>query len=179
MGFDPKDPVGGQNFWTVSLDDFGEVFETNLVWNFSIVRQAAIRMREHHKGSIVFLSSNTAYRSIANRAAYSASKGGIIALSKALAFDLGQYGIRCNVVIPGTIKTDRWYAMGNKQIVNGSLTPIGDIPDFEDIGNACWYFGTDLSKTVTGSELVIDGGMNSQLYPQILTELKKQFNNIE
>lgn len=173
MGFDPKDPAGGQDFWTVSLADFGEVFETNLVWNFSIVRQAAVRMREHHKGSIVFLSSNTAYRSISNRAAYSASKGGIIALSKALAFDLGQYGIRSNVVIPGTIKTDRWYAMGDKQIVNGSLTPIGDIPDFEDIGNACWYFGTDLSKTVTGSELVIDGGMMSQLYPRIINILKR------
>jgi 3-oxoacyl-[acyl-carrier protein] reductase len=156
------------------VEEFQRVFETNLVWNFMIVRQAAIRMKEQHKGSIVFVSSNTAYRAIPNRAAYCASKGGINAMSKAFAVDLGQYGIRSNVVLPGTIKTDRWVSMGNKQIVNGSLTPIGDISDFEDIANAVWYFGTDASKNVTGSELIVDGGMSCQLYPQLLNELKRK-----
>ncbi len=171
MGFDPKDPAAGQDFWTVSVAEFQEVFETNLVWNFTIIRQAAIRMREKGRGSVVFVSSNTAYRAIPNRAAYSASKGGINAFAKALAVDLGPYGIRCNVVLPGTIKTARWVEMGSKQIVNGTLTPIGDISDFEDIGNACWFFGTDLSKNVTGAELIVDGGMSCQLYPQRLNQL--------
>lgn len=174
MGFNPKDPAAGQDFWTVSAEDFGEVFETNLVWNFTIVRQAAIRMREKGKGSIVFISSNTAYRAIPNRAAYSASKGGINSLTKALAVDLGPYGIRCNVVLPGTIKTERWVEMGKKQIVNGTLTPIGDISDFEDIANACWFFGTDMSKNVTGTEMILDGGMSCQLYPKLLNELKRK-----
>ena len=174
MGFDAQNPAGGQDFWSVSSESFGEVFETNLVWNFTIVRQAAIRMREKGKGSVVFISSNTAYRAIPNRVAYSASKGGIIAMTKALAVDLGPYGIRCNVILPGTIKTERWVQMGSKQIVNGSLTPIGDISDFEDIANACWYFGTDLSKNVAGAELVVDGGMSCQLYPQLLNELKRK-----
>ena len=174
MGFYPQDPAAGQDFWTVPLEDFAEVFETNLVWNFSIVRQAAIRMREHKKGSVVFISSNTAYRAIPNRAAYSASKGGINSLVKALAVDLGPFGIRCNVVLPGTIKTERWVQMGNKQIVNGQLTPIGDISDFEDVANACWFFGTDLSKNITGTEMVVDGGMTCQLYPRVLNELKKK-----
>ncbi len=176
MGFDPKDPAAGQDFWTVPLEDFQKVFETNLVWNFSIVRQAALRMREHKKGAVVFISSNTAYRAIPNRAAYSASKGGINALTKALAVDLGPFGIRCNVVLPGTIKTARWVEMGSKQIVNGTLTPIGDISDFEDIANAVWYLGTDMSKNVTGTELTVDGGMTCQLYPRILNELKKRYN---
>ena len=174
MGFDAKDPAAGQDFWTVSAQDFGRVFETNLVWNFTIIRQAAIRMRQQGKGAVVFIGSNTAYRAIPNRAAYSASKGGIIALSKALSVDLGPYGIRCNVVLPGTIKTERWVQMGNKQIVNGQLTPLGDISDFEDIGNACWFFGTDLSKNITGAELIVDGGMSCQLYPGILNELRRQ-----
>ena len=168
LGFDPKDPAAGQNFWTVSVEDFQRVFETNLVWNFTIVRQAALRMREKGKGSVVFLSSNTAYRAIPNRAAYSASKGGINSLVRALAVDLGAYGIRCNTVLPGTIKTARWTAMGTKQIVNGRLTPIGDISDFEDIANAAWFLGTDMSKNITGTELTVDGGMTCQLYPQIL-----------
>ena len=174
MGFNPKDPAAGQDFWTVPVVDFQEVFETNLVWNFTIIRQAAIRMRENGKGSVVFISSNTAYRAIPNRAAYSASKGGINAFAKALAVDLGPYGIRCNVILPGTIKTERWVQMGNKQIVNGTLTPIGDISDFEDIANACWFFGTDMSKNITGTELIVDGGMSCQLYPQLLNELKRK-----
>lgn len=174
MGFNPKDPAAGQDFWTVPVEDFQVVFETNLVWNFMIIRQAALRMREKGKGSIVFISSNTAYRAIPNRAAYSASKGGINAFTRALAVDLGPYGIRCNVVLPGTIKTARWVEMGSKQIVNGSLTPIGDISDFEDLANACWFFGTDMSKNITGTELTVDGGMTCQLYPQILNELKRK-----
>ena len=174
MGFYPKDPAAGQDFWTVPVEDFQLVFETNLVWNFMIIRQAAMRMREKGKGSVVFVSSNTAYRAIPNRAAYSASKGGINSLTKALAVDLGPYGIRCNVVLPGTIKTARWTEMGSKQIVNGSLTPIGDISDFDDIANAVWFFGTDMSKNVTGTELVVDGGMTCQLYPQVLNELKRK-----
>lgn len=174
MGFNPKDPAAGQDFWTVTTEDFGEVFETNLVWNFTIIRQAALRMREQKKGSIVFISSNTAYRAIPNRAAYSASKGGINSFSKALAVDLGPYGIRCNVVLPGTIKTQRWVEMGSKQIVNGTLTPIGDISDFEDVANAALFFGSDASKNVTGAELILDGGMSCQLYPQLLNELKRK-----
>ena len=171
MGFDPKDPAAGQDFWTVPAEDFRDVFETNLVGNFLLVRQAALRMREQGRGSIVFLSSNTVYRSIPNRAAYSASKGGITALARALATDLGPFGIRCNAVLPGTIKTERWKRMGKKQVVNGRLTPIGDISDYEDVANAVWYLGTDLSKNVTGTELVVDGGMSSQLYPRVLTDL--------
>lgn len=170
LGFG-TDPAKGMDFFSVSVEEFQRVFETNLVWNFMIVRQAAIRMRRQGKGAVVFIGSNTAYRAIPNRSAYCASKGGIISLCRALAIDLGPYGIRSNVVLPGTIKTERWKAMGSKQIVNGQLTPIGDISDFEDIANAAFFFGTDLSKNVTGAELAVDGGMQSQLYPQVLNTL--------
>ncbi len=173
MGFG-NDPVKGMSFFEVEVEEFQRVFETNLVWNFMIVRQAALRMKEHHKGAIVFISSNTAYRAIPNRSAYCASKGGINSMSKAFAIDLGRYGIRSNVVLPGTIKTERWVKMGSKQIVNGTLTPIGDISDFEDIANAAWYLGSDESKNVTGTELTVDGGMSVQLYPELLAELKRK-----
>lgn len=165
MGFG-TDPAVGMDLFSVPIEEFQRVFETNLVWNFMIVRQAAVRMREHKTGSIVFISSNTAYRAIPNRSAYCASKGGINSLSKALAVDLGRFGIRSNVVLPGTIKTKRWYDMGDKQIVNGRLTPIGDISDFEDIANAVRYLSG--AKNVTGAEIIVDGGMSCQLYPEIL-----------
>lgn len=165
------DPAKGLDFFEQSVEEFQRVFETNVVWNFMIVRQAAIRMKEQGKGAIVFISSNTAYRAIPNRAAYCASKGGINAMSKAFAVDLGKYGIRSNVVLPGTIKTERWKKMGKKQISNGELVPIGDISDYEDIANAAFYLGTDLSKNVTGAEIHVDGGMSCQLYPQKLNVL--------
>lgn len=173
MGFG-TDPTKGMDFFEVPVEEFQRVFETNLVWNFMIIRQAAIRMKEQHKGAIVFISSNTAYRAIPNRSAYCASKGGINAMSKAFAIDLGPYGIRSNVVLPGTIKTQRWVEMGSRQIVNGKLTPLGDISDFEDIANAAWYLGSDESKNVTGTELIVDGGMSCQLYPQLLNEMKRK-----
>ena len=173
LGFG-SDPAKGLDFFTQDVADFQQVFETNLVWNFMIVRQAALRMKENGGGAVVFLSSNTAYRAIPNRMAYCASKGGINAMSKAMAIDLGPYGIRSNAILPGTIKTERWQRMGSSQIVSGQLTPIGDITDFEDIANACWYLGTDLSKNVTGTELILDGGMSCQLYPQKLNELLRR-----
>ena len=167
-----SDPSKGLDLWTLPLKDFSRVIETNIAGNFAIARRAAVNMREHHHGAIVFISSNTVYRANQNREAYIASKGGINALSKCLAVDLGPYGIRSNVILPGTIKTERWLNMGKKQIVNGEMTPIGDISDFDDIANAAWYLGTDLSKNVTGAEIIIDGGMSCQLYPPILNELK-------
>lgn len=173
LGFG-NDPAKGQDFFTVPVEEFQRVFETNLVWNFMIVRQAALRMKEHHKGAIVFISSNTAYRAIPGRTAYCASKGGINSMSKGFAIELGPYGIRSNVVLPGTIKTERWKKMGSKQIVNGELVPIGDISDFEDIANAAWFLGSDESKNVTGAEITVDGGMSSQLYPIILNDLKRK-----
>ena len=174
LGFG-TDPAAGMDPLTVDIGDFQEVFETNLVWNFMIVRQAALRMKDNDGGAVVFISSNTAYRAIPNRTAYCASKGGINAMVKALALDFGKYGIRVNAVLPGTIKTDRWVQMGNKQIVNGELTPIGDISDFEDIANAAWFLGTELSKNITGTELTVDGGMTCQLYPQVLNNLKRRY----
>ena len=175
MGFG-TDPAKGMDFFTVPVEEFQRVLETNLVWNFMIVRQAALRMRERGKGAIVFIGSNTSYRAIPNRSAYGTSKGGINAMSKAFAIDLGPYGIRSNVVLPGTIKTQRWVEMGSKQIVNGSLTPIGDISDFEDVANAAWFLGSDESKNITGAEIMVDGGMTAQLYPQLLNELKRKAN---
>ncbi len=174
LGFG-TDPAKGMDFFETDINDIRNVFETNLIWNYMIIRQAALRMRDQGKGAVVFISSNTAYRAIPNRAAYGASKGGINAMARALAVDLGPYGIRVNVVLPGTIKTERWHKMGSKQIVNGKLTPIGDISDFEDIANAAWYLGSDQSKNVTGAEITVDGGMTCQLYPRYLNVLAQRY----
>ena len=169
-----KDPSVGMDFFEMTPQDYQAVLEANMVGNFKIVQQAAIRMREHNKGAVVFISSNSAVRPNFNRLAYISSKGGINSMSKAIAVDLGRYGIRSNVIMPGTIKTQRWIGMGNKQISNGTMTPIGDISDLEDIANAVWFLGTDESKNISGSELVVDGAMSCQIYPEILNKYRAE-----
>lgn len=157
-----------QDVLTVEFEEFMDVIYTNVGWNFMIARQAALQMKEKGKGAIVFINSNTAYRAIPDRCAYSASKGGVLGMSRAMALDLGKYGIRINCVLPGMIKTSRWESnYNNCKSAPSNFTPIGDIATFEDIANAAWYMGSDESRNTTGAELVVDGGNMVQLYPII------------
>ena len=138
-----------------------------MVWNFCLVENAALRMKEQGGGSVVFINSNTAYRAIPDRTAYVSSKGGQLGLMRALALDLGKYNIRVNAILPGMIKTDRWeknpefYAK-----VPSRYTPLGDVAVGEDIADAVWYFAA-MARNTTGAELVVDGGNTIQLYPII------------
>lgn len=157
MGMDPL---------TVPLEDWMAVIQTNLGWNFSIARQAAIQMRNNSGGSIVFIGSNTSRRAIKGRSAYIASKGGIVSLAKALAIDLGQYHIRVNCVLPGSIKTARWDARSEEQHRQSlARVPLGDIADFDDLAYAAYFLSGDGAKNITGAELVLDGGVDCQLFP--------------
>ncbi len=166
------DPSRGTPFFEITPEYISDILEANVIGNFRMAWLSAFRMREHGGGSIVFISSNTVERPNANRVPYVTSKGGINGMSKSMAVDLGQYGIRCNVVMPGTIKTQRWVNMGKKQISNGTMVPIGDISDFEDVANAAYYLGSEQSKNVTGTQIVVDGGMTAQLYPEILNKYR-------
>ncbi len=158
----------GQNTLNCAIEDFIAVYEVNVFWNFTICQEAAKQMKEGGGGAIVFINSNTAYRAIPDRAAYGSSKSAILGLSRALAIDWGKFGIRSNCVLPGMIKTDRWYEnVGGQRDSLTAKTPIGDVADFEDIANAAFYLGSDLSKNVTGAEIVVDGGNNVQLTPRI------------
>lgn len=147
------------------LTDFMHVINTNITWNYFLSENAAKRMKDNGGGSIIFINSNTAYRAIPNRIAYSASKGGQLGMMRAMALDLGKYNIRVNAVLPGMIKTDRWdknpefYAN-----VPSRYTPLGDVAVGSDIADAVWYFAT-AARNTTGSELVVDGGNMIQLYP--------------
>lgn len=147
------------------LSDFEKVLNTNVVWNYSLVEHAAARMVNNGGGSIVFVNSNTAYRAIPDRIAYTTSKGAQLGMMRALALDLGKYNIRVNAVLPGMIRTDRWeknpefYAK-----VPSRFTPLGDVANGEDVADAVWYF-SEHARNTTGAELVVDGGNTIQLYP--------------
>ncbi len=158
----------GQDTLTVELADFRAVYETNVFWNYMLVRAAAEGMIENGGGSVVFITSNTAYRAVHNRVAYSSSKSAILGMARSLAFDLGKYNIRVNSVLPGMIKTERW--LNNLNGTRDSIyncTPLGDIAEFTDVANAAWYLGSDEARNTTGAELSVDGGNLIQLMPDL------------
>lgn len=147
------------------LSDFVRVINTNMIWDYCLSIEAARRMKGRGGGNIVFINSNTAYRAIPDRIAYSASKSGQLGMMRAMALDLGKYNIRVNAVLPGMIKTDRWDK--NPEFyknVPSRFTPLGDVAVGEDIADAVLYFAAHARNT-TGAELVVDGGNTIQLYP--------------
>ncbi len=157
----------GMKIFENPLTDFMKVINTNMTWNYCLCEHAARRMKERGGGCIVFINSNTAYRVIPDRIAYSASKSGQLGLMRALAFDLGKYNIRVNAVLPGMIRTDRWTKNPDfYKNVPSRFTPLGDVADGKDIADAVWYFAAHARNT-TGAELVVDGGNTVQLYPII------------
>ena len=157
----------GMEIFNNPLTDFMRVINTNMVWNYCLVEHSAKRMKEKGGGNIIFINSNTAYRVIPNRIAYSASKSGQLGMMRALAFDLGKYNIRVNAVLPGMIRTDRWIKNPDfYKDVPSRFTPLGDVATGEDVAEAVWYFATS-ARNATGAELVVDGGNTIQLYPII------------
>lgn len=150
---------------TTDIKDWLRVIDTNLGWNFEIAQKAA-RVMTQKGGSIVFIGSNTSTRAIKNRSAYIASKGGINSLVKALAVELGEYGIRVNCLASGSIKTLRWEQLSKEaKEAKKHRVPIHDLADFEDIANAAWFLSCDMSKNITGTTLTVDGGADAQLFP--------------
>lgn len=157
----------GMEIFKNPLTDFMRVINTNMVWNYCLSEHAAKRMVNNGGGNIIFINSNTAYRTIPNRIAYSASKSGQLGMMRALAFDLGKYNIRVNAVLPGMIKTDRWEKNPDfYKDVPSRFTPLGDVAVGKDVADAVWYFAT-CARNTTGAELVVDGGNTIQLYPII------------
>ena len=149
------------------LKDFERVLRTNMVWNYCLCEEAVRRMKEKDGGSIVFVNSNTAYRAIPDRIAYSASKSGQLGMMRAMALDFGKYNVRVNAVLPGMIRTDRWEKNPEfYENVPSRFTPLGDVANGEDVADAVWYFAAHARNT-TGAELVVDGGNTVQLYPII------------
>ena len=149
------------------LTDFMKVINTNMVWNYCLCEHAVKRMKEKGGGNIVFVNSNTAYRAIPDRIAYSASKSGQLGMMRAMALDFGKYNVRVNAVLPGMIKTDRWEKNPDfYKNVPSRYTPIGDVAVGADVADAVWYFAAHARNT-TGAELVVDGGNTVQLYPII------------
>ncbi|MBM7507908.1 NAD(P)-dependent dehydrogenase (short-subunit alcohol dehydrogenase family) [Nocardioides salarius] len=144
----------------VTLEDWNRVLGVDQTGVFLGTRTALAPMRRQRSGSIVNLSSAWGVVGSEGVAAYQAAKGAVRGLTRNTATTYARDGIRANTVIPGWITTpltDRQPDQKNAEVIG--LTPLGFGGAPEDIAWGCVYLASDESRYVTGSELVIDGGL--------------------
>jgi 3(or 17)beta-hydroxysteroid dehydrogenase len=159
-----------QNIENTDLDQWRTVQAVNVEGVFLGCR-AAIGVMKENGGSIVNLSSVAALEGTPQLAAYGASKAAVMQLTKSIAVDCGRrgYGIRCNSVHPDPIRTD----MGDSLMAmrKGSVeanwdvfqefSPLGHLGEPIDVANCILFLASDEARHVTGSQLVVDGGLTA------------------
>ena len=136
------------------------IIDVNLTGHFLCAHQAARIMAKNGGGSIINMSSGGATRAHRSFTAYDASKGGIEALTRAMAVDLGPYNIRVNALMPGSIDTAGLDA--EERAYRGVNIPAGRIGDPHDMTGPALFLASEESSYMTGDVLKIDGGMLAQ-----------------
>ena len=145
-------------FHKMTLEQWQRVIDINLTGTFLVTSAVVPYMREKKQGRIINISSTSAYGNI-GQANYSATKAGVIGLTKTLAKELGRYSITVNAIEPGVIETDMLTNVP-QSIKDGwlKLMPIPRMGQPEDIANAVCFFATEEASFITGVELPVCGG---------------------
>lgn len=145
--------------------DWNRIIDTNLKSVF-LVSKAALPFLQATRGSIVNMGSMVGLLGQGKSGDYSASKGGIIALTKNMALDLAPYGIRVNCICPGWVETplvNKWFALqpdeAEARKYVDSIHPLGRIASADEIGKTALFLASDLASFVTGVALEVDGGV--------------------
>jgi NAD(P)-dependent dehydrogenase (short-subunit alcohol dehydrogenase family) len=161
------------NVLETSVDDWERVMGVNARGVFLCAREAVRQMRAQQPqgGVIINLSSVAALVALERRLPYSASKGAVLALTRSIAIDFVADKIRCNAICPGTVHTPfvenylaRSFA-GQEDAVRQQLharQPLGRMGQPDEIAAAALYLASDEAAFVTGSALVIDGGLTAR-----------------
>lgn len=155
-------------FLDLSADDFDRVIAVNLRGTFLSAQHAARRMVERGRGgAIINVASTRAFMSEPGTEAYTASKGGIAALTHAMAISLGPHGIRVNAVSPGWIETRDWQFTPRAETPHHTERdrlqhPVGRVGKPEDIAKACLFLA-EHADFMTGQNITLDGGMTVKM----------------
>ena len=147
-----------KSLFELSLEEWDDVLNTNLRSMFLCSREAAKQMKDG--GAIVNIASTRAFMSEPNTEAYAASKGGIIALTHALAASLSPQNITVNSISPGWIETGDYSALRD---VDHAQHFSGRVGTPEDIARACMYLTQEANNFVTGTNITVDGGMTKKM----------------
>ncbi len=144
----------------MKLSEWEQVLRVNLTGTFVTARAVAARKKELGRGTIVNTASGRALAGAANGAHYSATKGGILALTKSLALDWAGFGIRVNCVIPGLSDTAQpRVEMGDNELyAAGAKIPLGRIGQPQDIAAVVAFLLSDDAAYMTGQSVAVNGG---------------------
>jgi 3-oxoacyl-[acyl-carrier protein] reductase len=145
--------------WKMSEEQWDQVINVNLKGYFNYNKAAAIRFKDQKGGKIVNISSINGIRGKFAQTNYSASKGGEIAMSKALAKELGKFNINVNVVAPGMVMTDMARNIP-PEFLNMAIneTVLGRIASADDVAHLVTFLCSDKARHITGEVFKIDGG---------------------
>lgn len=159
-----NDPV---QFHESSEEDWAQLIDTNLVGTFRMTKAALPVMMKSGGGSIVNISSVLGIRAIPKvpLTVYGVTKAGIIMFTKSIAVEYGQYGIRSNCVCPSTIRSsiiEPYLQDENAKKMLESTFPLRKIGEPEDIAGAVAYLCSEDARWVTGSVMMLDGGLSAK-----------------
>ncbi len=153
--------VGSQkHFLETPLEMLDTMLEVNVKGTFMCAQEAAREMAKLGRGAIVNVSSHSSLLGSTGRSAYAASKGGIDAMTRVMAVDLAQFGIRVNSIAPGPIDTPRIRKQHNEERSQAWLraVPLARIGEPEEVASVAAFLASDDASYVTGQTIAVDGG---------------------
>lgn len=141
-------------------DDFDKVINVNLKGTLLMTQQVCKALIEANlPGSVVNISSIVGVRGNRGQTNYAASKAGVIAFSKTVAFEMARYNIRCNTVVPGFILTPMMETISDKiKQYYKELIPLGRFGQPEEVAEVIAFLASDKSSYVNGTEIFVSGG---------------------
>ena len=144
----------------LSSEDWEAPIRTNLTGAFNCIKAAVRPMMKQRGGSIINIASVVGVMGNAGQANYSASKAGLIGLTKSTARELGSRGITVNAVAPGFITTDMTANLPEATVQKLTENiPLGRMGNPEDVASAVLFLASDKAGYITGQTLLVDGGM--------------------
>lgn len=157
------------NMDELSLTDWHASFASNVFAAFYLMRELTPVFKRQRFGSIVHIASNAAQTPRMNMTAYCPSKAALVSFSHCLALELAPFGVRCNVVSPGSTLTPMLHNMlgdedAKDRLITGDLhsfklgIPLGKVAETEDVVNAIAFLASDQAGHITMHNLVVDGG---------------------
>jgi 3-oxoacyl-[acyl-carrier protein] reductase len=144
----------------MSDEDWDRVIAVNLTGTFRMTRAAVRRLMKSARGRVINIASVVGMMGNAGQANYAASKGGVIAFTKAVAKELAGRGVTVNAVAPGFIQTDMTAALSEKAAGElGDRIPLGRLGTADDVADVVAFLASEAAGYVTGQVIPVDGGM--------------------